>query len=164
MVFVVDDDVSVRESLEALIRWAGWDVAPFATAEEFLSVTPPSVPSCLILDVQLPNLSGLDVQQRVATRPQLPIIFITGHGDIPMTVRALKAGAVDFLTKPFDDEVLLEAIRHALERSVRASRWHRCRRTVPRGQPRRRRPSPDAAADGCNRSARSAAGCGSRCA
>jgi FixJ family two-component response regulator len=122
MVFVVDDDVSVRESLEALIRWAGWDVAPFATAEEFLNVTARSVPSCLILDVQLPNLSGLDVQERVATWPQLPIIFITGHGDIPMTVRALKAGAVDFLTKPFDDEVLLEAIRHALERSHAALR------------------------------------------
>jgi FixJ family two-component response regulator len=122
MVFVVDDDVSVRESLEALIRWAGWDVAPFATAEEFLNVTARSVPSCLILDVQLPNLSGLDVQESVATWPQLPIIFITGHGDIPMTVRALKAGAVDFLTKPFDDEVLLEAIRHALERSHTALR------------------------------------------
>jgi FixJ family two-component response regulator len=116
-VFVVDDDVSVRQSLEALIRWAGWEVAVFETAEDFLRVPRLRVPTCLILDVRLPDLSGLEVQARVAAHPHMPIIFITGHGDIPMTVRALKAGAVDFLTKPFDDDVLLEAIRHALERS-----------------------------------------------
>ncbi len=118
VVFVVDDDVSVRESLELLIQNEGWHVETFASAREFLDRPRTLVPSCLILDVSLPGLNGLDLQQRVsAERTDMPIIFITGHGDIPMTVRAMKAGAVEFLTKPFSDEVLLNAIRQALERS-----------------------------------------------
>jgi len=118
IVFVVDDDVSVRESLELLIQNEGWHVETFASAHEFLDRPRALVPSCLILDVSLPGLNGLDLQQRVsAERTDMPIIFITGHGDIPMTVRAMKAGAVEFLTKPFSDEVLLNAIRQALERS-----------------------------------------------
>jgi len=121
-VFVVDDDVSVRESLEALIEIAGWEARSFASAEGFLGAPPAPGPSCLVLDVTLPDLSGLDVQALVAPdRTDMPIIFITGYGDIPMSVRAMKAGAAEFLTKPFDDEVLLDAIRGALERSrVRA--------------------------------------------
>ena len=118
IVFVVDDDVSVRESLESLIRCAGWKPETFASAQPFLSRSKPEVPSCLVLDVSLPGLSGLDLQNRVAAdRADMPIIFITGFGDVPMTVRAMKAGAVEFLTKPFDDDVLLSAIRNALERS-----------------------------------------------
>src|SRR5438132_12855045 len=118
IVFVVDDDVSVRESLELLIRCAGWQAETFASAQEFLSRPRVLAPSCLILDVGLPDLNGLDLQTRVAVdRTDMPIIFITGHGDIPMTVRAMKAGAVEFLTKPFSDEVLLNAIRQALQRS-----------------------------------------------
>jgi len=118
IVFVVDDDVSVRESLELLIRCAGWQVETFASAREFLAHEPPQAPSCLVLDVRLPDLNGLELQQRIAgARTHMPIIFITGHGDVPMTVRAMKAGAVEFLTKPFGDEVLLGAIREALERS-----------------------------------------------
>src|SRR5581483_9663505 len=118
MVFVVDDDVSVRESLELLIQNEGWQVETFATAHEFLDRRRAVVPSCLILDLSLPGLNGLDLQQRIsAERAEMPIIFITGHGDIPTTVRAMKAGAIEFLTKPFRDEVLLIAIRHALERS-----------------------------------------------
>jgi FixJ family two-component response regulator len=117
VVFVVDDDVSVRESVEALIRDAGWQAETFASAEEFLSRPRVPGPSCLVLDVGLPDLSGLDLQQRVADRPDMPIIFITGHGEVPMTVRAMKAGAVEFLTKPFGDDVLLIAIRDAIERS-----------------------------------------------
>jgi FixJ family two-component response regulator len=118
IVFVVDDDVSVRESLELLIQNEGWHVETFASAHEFLDRPRALLPSCLILDVSLPGLNGLDVQQRVAAeRTDMPIIFITGHGDIPMTVRAMKAGAAEFLTKPFSDEVLLNAIRQALERS-----------------------------------------------
>ena len=121
VVFVVDDDVSVRESLEALIRDAGWQPETFASAEEFLSRPRVSGPSCLVLDVGLPDLNGLDLQQRVtADRPDMPIIFITGHGEVPMTVRAMKAGAVEFLTKPFGDDVLLIAIREAIERSKTA--------------------------------------------
>src|SRR6476646_9774834 len=116
IVFVVDDDISVRESLEALIQFAGWRPETFATAQEFLSYPPVTVPNCLVLDVSLPGLSGLDLQNRIASdRIDMPIIFITGHGDVPMTVRAMKAGAVEFLTKPFDDEVLLSAIRHAIK-------------------------------------------------
>jgi len=115
IVFVVDD-VSVRESLELLIQNEGWHVETFASAHEFLDRPRALVPSCLILDVSLPGLNGLDLQQRVsAERTDTPIIFITGHGDIPMTVRAMKAGAVEFLTKPFSDEVLLNAIRQALQ-------------------------------------------------
>jgi len=118
VVFVVDDDVSVRESLELLIGCAGWRAETFASAHEFLARPPVDCPSCLLLDVSLPGLSGLDLQRHLAgDRPDMPIIFITGHGDIPMTVRAMKAGAVEFLTKPFRDDVLLGAIRHALERS-----------------------------------------------
>src|SRR2546427_10414457 len=118
IVFVVDDDVSVRESLELLIRNAGWQPELLATAQEFLARPRLLAPSCLVLDVSLPDLNGLDLQQRIAPdRIDMPIIFITGHGDVPMTVRAMKAGAVEFLTKPFGDEVLLGAIRSALERS-----------------------------------------------
>jgi FixJ family two-component response regulator len=120
VVFVVDDDVSVRESLELLIRCEGWYPEIFASASEFLaSPRPrPSVPSCLVLDVSMPGLSGLELQKRVANdRADMPIIFVTGHGDIPMTVEAMKAGAVEFLTKPFTDEALLGAIRQAIERS-----------------------------------------------
>ena len=118
IVFVVDDDVSVRESLELLIGYEGWQAEIFASADEFLSRPRPSVPSCLILDLSLPGLSGLDLQKRIASdRTDMPIIFITGHGDIPSTVQAMKAGAIEFLTKPFTDDALLSAIRQALERS-----------------------------------------------
>jgi FixJ family two-component response regulator len=118
IVFVVDDDVSVRESLEALIRTAGWQSETFASAEEFLSRPRVHAPSCLVLDVSLPDLNGLDLQKRVtADRIDMPIIFITAYGDVPMSVQAMKAGAVEFLTKPFGDDVLLGAIRHAIERS-----------------------------------------------
>jgi FixJ family two-component response regulator len=120
VVFVVDDDVSVRESLELLIRFAGWQPETFASAQEFLDRPRLTVPSCLVLDISLPDLNGLDLQKRIVDRSDMPIIFITGHGDIPMTVRAMKAGAVEFLTKPFDDEVLLRAIRSAIERSESA--------------------------------------------
>src|ERR1700680_4672154 len=121
VVFVVDDDVSVRESLESLIRLAGWQPETFASAQEFLSRPRVIAPSCLILDVALPDLSGLDLQKRVAVdRIDMPIIFITGYGDVPMTVQAMKAGAVEFLMKPFSDEVLLNAIQHAIERSQTA--------------------------------------------
>jgi FixJ family two-component response regulator len=116
IVFVVDDDVSVRESLESMIRFAGWQPQTFASAQEFLFHPRASVPSCLVLDVTLPGLNGLDLQMRIATdRIDMPIIFITGHGDVPMAVRAMKAGAVEFLTKPYGDEVLLSAIRQAIE-------------------------------------------------
>ncbi len=108
IVFIVDDDISVRESLEPLIRCAGWQTEAFASAHEFLARPRVDVPSCLVLDVSLPDLNGLDLQQRIAgDRTDLPIIFITGYGDIPMTVQAMKAGAVEFLTKPFGDEVLM---------------------------------------------------------
>jgi FixJ family two-component response regulator len=121
VVFVVDDDVSVRESLELLIRFAGWRCETFASATAFLARPREAAPSCLILDVRLPDLDGLAVQQRVAPeRLDLPIIFITGYGDVPMTVKAMKAGAVEFLMKPFDDETLLTAIRSAIDRSALA--------------------------------------------
>jgi FixJ family two-component response regulator len=116
-VFVVDDDISVRESLELLIRFAGWRPETFASAREFLARPRVSTPSCLVLDVSLPDLNGLDLQKLVADRTEMPIIFITGYGDIPVAVRAMKAGASEFLTKPFDDEALLGAIRQAIERS-----------------------------------------------
>src|SRR5712664_3443361 len=123
IVFVVDDDISVRESLESLIRFAGWQPQTFASAQEFLSRPRVFVPSCLVLDVRLPDVNGLDLQKRIAIdRIDMPIIFITGYGDVPMTVQAMKAGAVEFLTKPFRDDVLLTAIRHALERSHTALR------------------------------------------
>lgn len=119
VVFVVDDDISVRESLELMIRYAGWSCETFASAAEFLAHPRVAAPSCLVLDVHLPDLSGLDLQQRVAAdRLDMPIIFITGFGDVPMTVKAMKAGAVEFLTKPFNDDVLLNAIRNCLERSA----------------------------------------------
>jgi FixJ family two-component response regulator len=118
VVFVVDDDVSVRESLELLIRSAGWQSETFESAREFLACPRPVVPNCLILDVNLPDLNGLDLQQSVSVeRTDMPIIFVTGYGDVPMTVKAMKAGAAEFLTKPFSDEVLLTAIEQALERS-----------------------------------------------
>jgi FixJ family two-component response regulator len=117
VVFVVDDDVSVRESLELLIKSAGMQPELFASAQGFLMRPRATVPCCLVLDVTLPGLNGLELQQQLAERTDMPIIFITGYGDVPTTVRAMKAGAVEFLTKPFDDQVLLDAIRHALERS-----------------------------------------------
>ena len=118
IVFVVDDDVSVRESLELLIQTAGWQPETFGSAREFLARPPVRAPSCLVLDVGLPDLNGLELQQRIAAdRIDLPIIFITGYGDVPMTVRAMKAGAVEFLTKPFSDNALLSAIRGAIARS-----------------------------------------------
>lgn len=118
IVFVVDDDLSVRESLEMLLQNEGWHVETFASAHAFLNRPKTLAPSCLILDVGLPDLNGLDLQQRVnAERSAMPVIFITGHGDIPTTVEAMKAGALEFLTKPFNDEVLLKAVYQALERS-----------------------------------------------
>ena len=118
IVFVVDDDVSVRESLELLIRCGGWQPETFASAQAFLSRPRVLAPSCLVLDVGLPDLNGLDLQKRIASdRMDMPIIFITGYGDVPTTVQAMKAGAVEFLTKPFGDDVLLSAIRNAIERS-----------------------------------------------
>jgi len=118
VVFVVDDDVSVRESLELLIRSAGWEPELFASAREFLARPRATAPSCLILDVNMPDLNGLELQEHLgADRNEMPIIFLTGYGDVPMTVRAMKAGAIEFLTKPFGDEVLLSAIRNAIDRS-----------------------------------------------
>jgi FixJ family two-component response regulator len=118
IVFVVDDDISVRESLQLLIQCEGWHPETFASAQEFLDNPRVLVPSCLVLDVSLPGLNGLDLQKRVAVeRPDMPIIFITGYGDVPTTVRAMKAGAAEFLTKPFSDDALLNAIRQAIERS-----------------------------------------------
>ncbi|OUM02013.1 response regulator transcription factor [Variovorax sp. JS1663] len=117
-VFIVDDDVSVRESLDVLIHSLGWNAETFASATEFLASARPPVASCLLLDVNLPDLNGLDLQERIASdRAGMPIIFITGYGDIPMTVRAMKAGAAEFLTKPFEEDVLVNAIRNAIERS-----------------------------------------------
>jgi len=121
IVFVVDDDISVRESLEALLRHEGWRPEIFESAQEFLARPKPVTPSCLILDVNLPDLNGLDLQQRLAPdRTDMPIIFLTGYGDVPMTVRAMKAGAAEFLTKPFKDDVLLAAVQGAIERSREA--------------------------------------------
>jgi len=118
VVFVIDDDLSVRESLDLLIQTAGWHTETYASAQAFLARGSVPGPSCLVLDVSLPDLTGLDLQQRIGPeQSSLPIIFITGHGDIPMSVRAMKAGAVEFLTKPFDDEILLQAIAAAIERS-----------------------------------------------
>jgi FixJ family two-component response regulator len=120
IVFVVDDDISVRESLELLIRFAGWQSETFTSAQEFLARPRPRVPSCLVLDISLPDLNGLDLQKQLAgDRLDMPIIFITGHGDVQKTVQAMKAGAVEFLTKPFSDDVLLDAIRGAIAHSER---------------------------------------------
>src|ERR1044072_357762 len=119
IVFVVDDDVSVRESLDLLIKFVGWQPETFASAADFLARPRTMAPCCLVLDVSLPDLNGLELQKLIASeRTDMPIIFITGHGDVPMTVQAMKAGAVEFLTKPLDDEMLLSAIRHAIERSA----------------------------------------------
>jgi FixJ family two-component response regulator len=117
VVLIADDDISVRESLEVLLRHEGFDVEGFVSAQDFLGRPPVTVPSCLVLDISLPALNGLDLQKRVAVeRHEMPIIFITGRGDIPITVQAMKAGAVEFLTKSFSDEILLNATRHALVR------------------------------------------------
>jgi FixJ family two-component response regulator len=124
IVFVVDDDVSVRESLELLIRTAGWRPETFSSAQDFLSHPRSTIPCCLVLDVTLPGLSGLELQRQLVDRADMPIIFITGHGDVPMSVQAMKAGAVEFLTKPFKDGVLLDAISAAIERSRVALRQH----------------------------------------
>ena len=121
IVFVVDDDVSVRESLELLIKFAGWQPETFASAEEFLARPRVETPNCLVLDVSLPDINGLELQKLIAMdRVDMPIIFITGHGDVPMTVQAMKAGAVEFLTKPIDDDALLSAIKSAVKRSAAA--------------------------------------------
>jgi FixJ family two-component response regulator len=121
MVFVIDDDESIRESLRSLLRSVGLGVETFASAQEFLQSARPDVPACLILDVRMPGLSGLDLQRDLGeANIHIPIIFITGHGDIPMSVRAMKAGAVEFLTKPFRDQDLLDAIQQALETDRRA--------------------------------------------
>jgi FixJ family two-component response regulator len=131
VVFVVDDDISIRESLEALFRTAGWRAESYPSAHAFLARPRTAVPSCLVLDVSLPDLNGLDLQTRIATeRTELPIIFITGHGDVPMTVRAMKAGAVEFLTKPFSEDVLLGAVASAIERSRAALEQQARRHTV----------------------------------
>jgi FixJ family two-component response regulator len=118
IVFIVDDDISVRESLELLIRSQGWQPETFESATQFLDRPRVLTPSCLVLDVSLPGLNGLELQKRVAVeRTEMPIIFITGHGNVPMSVEAMKAGAVEFLTKPFSKDALLSAIRNALEHS-----------------------------------------------
>jgi len=122
IVFVVDDDISVRESLELLIKSAGWRPELFGSAQEFLSRPRSLAPSCLVLDVSLPGLDGLELQRLLADRSDIPIVFITGHGDVPMSVRAMKAGAIEFLTKPFNDGVLLQAVKGAIERSREALR------------------------------------------
>jgi FixJ family two-component response regulator len=121
MVFVIDDDESIRESLRSLLRSVGLGVETFASAQAFLQSARPDVPACLILDVRMPGLSGLDLQRDLGeANIHIPIIFITGHGDIPMSVRAMKAGAIEFLTKPFRDQDLLDAIQQALEADRRA--------------------------------------------
>src|SRR4029453_18119172 len=123
LIYVIDDDVSVRNGLDNLLRSAGFTVQTFSSAREFLASARPDMPSCLLLDVQLPGLSGLDLQQGLAKGGvEIPIIFITGHGDIPMSVRAIKAGALEFLTKPVNDEDLLDAIQQAIARDHRASK------------------------------------------
>ena len=134
MIFVVDDDASMREALQRLLRSVGLQVTTFASAHEFLHHRGADVPGCLVLDVRLPGLSGLDLQHELATAQlDLPIIFITGYGDIPMTVQAMKAGAVEFLTKPFRDQDLLDAIRQALERD-RLARAQRVEMAELRGR------------------------------
>ena len=124
-VFVVDDDTSVREALRGLLRSAGFAVETFGSAHEFLARPPSDLPACLVLDVGLPDLSGLDLQQRMAQlNREMPIVFITGHGDVPTSVRAMKAGAIEFLTKPFGERQLLDAIRQAIDRDQIARRQH----------------------------------------
>jgi FixJ family two-component response regulator len=132
-VLIVDDDVSMRESLELLMRSAGWQAETFASAEEFLAWPRPTVPSCLVLDYLLPQLDGLDLQQRLASDAvRLPIIFITCYGNPPMAVQAMKAGALDILLKPFGDDVLLSAVQQGIERSDLALRRERERRDLRR--------------------------------
>ena len=117
VVLVVDDDLSMRRSLETLLRSVGHEVRLFSSAQEFMQAERPDAPGCLVLDVRLPGMSGLAFQQELAKAGvALPVIFVTGHGDVPMTVRAMKAGAAEFLTKPFDDQVLLDAVHAAIER------------------------------------------------
>jgi FixJ family two-component response regulator len=123
VVFIVDDDVSIRESLEQLVLLQGWQPVVFSSAQDFLTSPRPSAPSCLVLDVNLPDLNGLDLQERIATsHTEMPVIFITGFGDVPMSVKAMKAGAAEFLTKPFDIEILLQAMRNAISRNQDALR------------------------------------------
>ena len=134
LVFVVDDDPSIREALDNLIRSVGFRVQAFSSAQEFLRSELPEVPRCLVLDVRLPGLSGLDLQRELAAADvQIPIIFITGHGDIPMSVRAMKAGAIEFLTKPYRAQDLLDAIHQAIERD-RASQLERTELAGLRGR------------------------------
>jgi FixJ family two-component response regulator len=130
IVFVVDDDISVREALQPLLREAGWHPQMFESAQGFLDHPRATGPSCLVLDVALPGLNGLELQRRLADRPEMPIIFITGYGDVPMSVRAMKAGAVEFLTKPFKEDVLLDAIQGAIERSREALRYESAMRRL----------------------------------
>ncbi len=121
IVYVVDDDTSIREAISSLIESAGLRVQTFASAQEFLQLNRPNTPACLVLDVRLPGLSGLELQRKLSpARTRIPIIFITGHGDIPMSVQAMKAGAVEFLPKPFRDDQLLEAIQQAIERDLKS--------------------------------------------
>jgi FixJ family two-component response regulator len=125
IIAIVDDDPSAREGLRALIESAGWRAETFASAQEFLGRSDAEAPSCLILDLQLPGLSGLDLQKRMAEAGlEIPIVFLTGHGSIPASVQAMKAGAVEFLTKPFDEEELLQAVQEAIERDRRAQQQH----------------------------------------
>jgi FixJ family two-component response regulator len=125
VIAIVDDDPSVREGLKSLIRSAGWSVETFASAQEFLVRPRAKAPSCLILDLQLPDLSGLDLQKRMAaTDLEIPIVFLTGHGDIPASVQAMKAGALEFLTKPVDEQDLLRAIQEAIDRDRRTRQQH----------------------------------------
>jgi len=131
IVFVVDDDISVRRSLQSLIDSAGWQSETFASAQEFLSYPRVLAPSCLVLDVTLPDLNGLELQKRIAVdRTDMPIIFISGYGDVPMTVQAMKAGAIEFLTKPLGGDVLLSAIQHAIDRSSAALDHEKSMRTL----------------------------------
>jgi FixJ family two-component response regulator len=130
VVFVVDPDLCVRESLELLIERSGWQPKTFASARDFLAQPRVSTPSCMVLDIALPGLNGLDLQKLVADRTDMPIIFLTGHGDVAMSVQAMKAGAVEFLTKPFQPDVLASAIREALERSWRALARYQAMRSL----------------------------------
>ena len=125
IVFVVDDDISMREALEGLVRSAGLAVETFASAQDFLDQRKADGPSCLVLDVRLPGLSGLDLQKRIVeANREIPIVFITGHGDVPTSVRAMKAGAIEFLTKPFSDQALLDAIQQAIKRDQSLRQQH----------------------------------------
>jgi len=125
VIAIVDDDLSAREGLESLVRSAGWRAETFASAQEFLARPGAEAPSCLVLDLQLPGLSGLDLQKRMAeVELEVPIVFLTGHGNIPASVQAMKAGAVEFLTKPFDEQELLHAIQEAIERDRRNRQQH----------------------------------------